>query len=730
MPEKRRRFVLLCQQTLAFGLVAAIAAPAANLVSLDIVQPPASGAHRSAASSAGSTLDAAGAMAARSVVATRPVRPRVRTVPLLGVSRTGLRALRPAGANSAAYGTAGPATARLSSAGTRGGGDDGLAVLSAPQPVGGLATVGVTWAHGVRVADRAITIAVRTRRAGTWSGWTRVPYHQDEGPDPSSAEGRRAEPGTDPIYVGAVDDVQVRATTATGAAPRGMRLSLVDPGREVAARAEKPAIDTGRLHLSAATTDPPATTSSGTTPGTTTGTPAGDEAARAAARVTAKPTIYSRAQWGADERMRDHSSLHYGEVHGGFVHHTVNANNYTPEQVPAIIRGIYAYHTQARGWSDVGYNFLVDRFGRIWEGRYGGVSRPVVGAHTLGYNDDAFAMSAIGNYDITQPSSATVDAFGRLFAWKLSLHGVLASSPRQWITKRYLPAINGHRDVGRTACPGRYLYAQIPTIRSLAAGYQRSFLPRARSTRVASSARPVVVARDRTTKMLWLLATRPDGTHGRLRTTGTAVPDAGLVLNAGDWDGDGKGDVITRSADGRLHLFRGAAGSRLQAPVLMSQTSFAGVGLLAAVGDITGDGRPDLMGQPRGGAMRIYPGNGVTGFSGGYVAHAAINAVAQLGVGLYDGDGSPDSILQGADGTLVLYPGNGPGGLTGGTTVGSVGRGYDRVVAVGDVNGDGRPDLMARARATGRMWLLPGSPQGYVSRHSFLRSTGRFDLLG
>ena len=115
--------------------------------------------------------------------------------------------------------------------------------------------------------------------------------------------------------------------------------------------------------------------------------------------------IYSRAQWGADESMRD-GSPSYFEVHGGFVHHTVNANDYKRKDVPAIIRSIYAYHTQSRGWSDIGYNFLVDRFGRIWEGRYGGVDRPVVGAHTLNYNSYSFAMSAIGNFELVQPSAA------------------------------------------------------------------------------------------------------------------------------------------------------------------------------------------------------------------------------------------------------------------------------------------------------------------------------------
>ena len=82
------------------------------------------------------------------------------------------------------------------------------------------------------------------------------------------------------------------------------------------------------------------------------------------------------------------------------MHHTVNANDYTEAQVPALLRSIYALPREvAAGWSDIGYNFLVDRFGRIWEGRYGGIDRPVVGAHTLNYNDDAFAMSAIGNFD-------------------------------------------------------------------------------------------------------------------------------------------------------------------------------------------------------------------------------------------------------------------------------------------------------------------------------------------
>jgi uncharacterized protein with LGFP repeats len=191
-------------------------------------------------------------------------------------------------------------------------------------------------------------------------------------------------------------------------------------------------------------------------------------------RVAPKPYIYSRAQWGANEKMRDQTMPSYGTVKAGFIHHTVNANNYSAAQVPALLRGIYAYHTQSRGWRDIGYNYLVDRFGRIWEGRWGGVDKAVVGAHTLGYNEVSFAMSAIGNYDIANPPQAVLTAYARLFAWKLSLYNIRADGSHVWVKNRWLHAINGHRDVGQTACPGRYLYAKIPYIRTLAQAYQNA----------------------------------------------------------------------------------------------------------------------------------------------------------------------------------------------------------------------------------------------------------------
>ncbi len=448
MAHSRSRFVLLCQQSLAVGLVAAITAPAANLVSLDIVSPPRE-LPGAADDPAGSSAGSAGS-AEVSVVASRPVKPVVSTVAFTRVSKVGLRALDARRADPAASGDAG--SLRLAAATTTGTTTGSttagrrLAALSAPTPVDGLATVGVTWAHAAPQPgrlDRGLGAHPQGRDLVDLEEGALPP---GRGAGSRSAEGRAAVPGTDPIYVGKVDDVQVRALTDSGAAPVGMKISLVNPGRQHAA-VQGPGIDTGNLDLTAASTG---------------GADDIADARTAGAVTTPKPRIFSRAQWGADERMRDKSSLHYGKVHGGFVHHTVNANGYTRAQVPAIIRGIYAFHTQSRGWSDVGYNFLIDRFGRIWEGRAGGVGRPVVGAHTLGYNDDAFAASAIGNYQTRRPTTAMLRAFGRLFAWKLGLHGVHAGARRVWITKRYLHAISGHRDRGADRLPGQVPLRQDP----------------------------------------------------------------------------------------------------------------------------------------------------------------------------------------------------------------------------------------------------------------------------
>ena len=196
----------------------------------------------------------------------------------------------------------------------------------------------------------------------------------------------------------------------------------------------------------------------------------------AAAAAAAKPTIYSRAQWGASEGLR-RGAPSYGSVQVGFVHHTVSANSYSSSSVPSMIRGMYAYHVQSLGWSDIGYNFLVDRFGRTWEGRYGGVNRAVVGAQTLNFNSVSMGVSAIGNYEAAGPPQAMTNAIKGILAWKFSLAGIPATG-RVVANGKSLNRVSGHRDAFLTTCPGQYLYAKLPEIRVGAATLMGAPAPR------------------------------------------------------------------------------------------------------------------------------------------------------------------------------------------------------------------------------------------------------------
>src|SRR5450759_1073070 len=159
-----------------------------------------------------------------------------------------------------------------------------------------------------------------------------------------------------------------------------------------------------------------------------------------------------------------------------FVHHTAGGNDYTKADAPAIVRGIYAYHTQALGWDDVGYNFLIDRFGTIYEGRYGGVTKGVVGAQVLGFNTGSTGISVIGTYISKAPSAAAVISLEDLLAWQISLGGLDPSGSAKMTcgsTEKFkagatvtLPVIAGHRDANYTECPGNALYALLPTVRA------------------------------------------------------------------------------------------------------------------------------------------------------------------------------------------------------------------------------------------------------------------------
>ncbi len=181
-----------------------------------------------------------------------------------------------------------------------------------------------------------------------------------------------------------------------------------------------------------------------------------------------------RLSWGADESIRRGPPTYASAVRFAIVHHTAGRNDYSRAEAAAIVTGIQLFHVQGNGWNDIGYNFLVDRFGTIYEGRFGGIDRNVVGAHALGFNTGSVGIALLGTYGDAKPSAAAQDAIARLIAWRLDLAHVDPTSFLTFISggsERYangipvlLSAVSGHRDTGFTECPGNALYARLGTI--------------------------------------------------------------------------------------------------------------------------------------------------------------------------------------------------------------------------------------------------------------------------
>ena len=188
----------------------------------------------------------------------------------------------------------------------------------------------------------------------------------------------------------------------------------------------------------------------------------------------AAPAIVPRSGWHANEEIVRAAPRFAPAVRLAVVHHTAGANSYTPAQAAAIVRGIEVYHVQGNGWNDIGYNFLVDRFGTVYEGRAGGITKNVIGAHSEGFNSGTVGVALIGNFTNAVPPRAMQDALVKLLAWRLDLAHVDPLSRVVYVSggnakfkagrSVTLRAISGHRDTGPSECPGNDAYALLPAI--------------------------------------------------------------------------------------------------------------------------------------------------------------------------------------------------------------------------------------------------------------------------
>ena len=289
-------------------------------------------------------------------------------------------------------------------------------------------------------------LELRTRPpGGRWSRWQ--PVQEDDGdvPDASSAEARQTSGWrlSAPVWVGRAVGIEVRAI---GRVTRARALTVRSPVSKVP------------LRVTAA---------------------------------TGMPRVVLRSGWQADESIRRAKPVYADTLRMAYVHHTAGTNTYSRLEAPAVVRGIEVYHVEGNGWNDIGYNALVDRFGTVYEGRFGGLDRNVVGAHAKGFNTGSFGIAVMGDFRTVDPPPAAVDALVRTLAWRLDLAHVDPLSTFNAISsgnERFAPgipvflrAISGHRDTGLTTCPGERLYAQLPTIarRVAALGLPKVYAPAA-----------------------------------------------------------------------------------------------------------------------------------------------------------------------------------------------------------------------------------------------------------
>jgi hypothetical protein len=286
-------------------------------------------------------------------------------------------------------------------------------------------------------------VAFRTRSVqGRWSSWRPAAPEAEDGPDAGREGGSRAWRIGNPYWTGASNRLQVR----TRGQVRRVRAHYVwSPVQNVPLRSIS---------------------------------------------IADSPLILSRLAWGANERIRRGRPKYADALRFALVHHTAGSNTYSRSQSAAIVRGIQLYHVRSNGWDDIGYNFLVDKYGQVFEGRFGGIDRNVVGAHAAGFNNSSVGVALLGNYDAGAVTPNARAALARVLAWRLDVAHVDPLSLLNWASTgnpRFpagipvtLRAIGGHRDTGFTSCPGSRLYGELSTIARMVSelGLPKLYTPR------------------------------------------------------------------------------------------------------------------------------------------------------------------------------------------------------------------------------------------------------------
>ncbi|GAA0444511.1 N-acetylmuramoyl-L-alanine amidase [Actinoplanes campanulatus] len=391
--------------------------------------------------------------------------------------------------------------------------------------------LGVTWNDGGAAPDGTIEVRTRSVATGKWSDWRKLAMRDDA---PSGVEaGDLGRGATAPLWVGPSDGVAARIAGRGAGLPAGLRVDLIDPGSESGGRggvepspsasaspsvepttAEPSAEPTGEPtepvaeepapgETTTSTEEPPATGEPTAEPSPSTDdatkvdsldeqvvTPTADAGIAAVTAVTTAPikaqfpTYYSRKAWSADETITKPTEISVAnQVQTVWVHHTYHAgdssNDYECADAPAIIRAIQAYDIKSDGFSDIGYNYLVDKCGRLYEGRTGGVENAVVPAAVKGFNTGYASIAVLGDYRYAESTDAIETTIAQVAAARLGRYGynpastvtLTAGSANSKLAagdKITVARLAGHSDADATLCPGSNLYGALADMRAKA----------------------------------------------------------------------------------------------------------------------------------------------------------------------------------------------------------------------------------------------------------------------
>lgn len=395
--------------------------------------------------------------------------------------------------------------------------------------------------------------------------------------------------------------------------------------------------------------------------------------ARHATSLKAVPfskNIVSRTQWGAPRNATWRTQ--YASLKGAIVHHTAGTNSYTRAQAPSIVKGIWNYHTYQRGWGDIGYNFLIDKYGTVYEGRAGSVAaKPgemAIGAHAVPANTGSVGVSVLGSYTgSTNPSSTVLDTISEVIAWQFAMADV---NPKDKVTYRSSTrsvttnTISGHRDISNTVCPGN-IYPRLGTIRNSVASKIDNYTP---------TPTP---------------GTRP--TFDRAESSGSKWPQDN-AWSVGDLTRNNTTDLLLRDPEGYIHVYEGRGDNSFRSPVQIGRGWNIFPELYTGV-DFDGDSVPDILGIDDRDRLYLYSGNGRGGVHEGDQIGRGWNFEHHMV--FEEGSGKNPSIVGiTSSGTLRVYQTDGRGGFTDSPVVGRNFSHLIGAVPVGDWDNTGYSDMV------------------------------------